>query len=331
MAGSIILEQKTARAGAAAGTGSKRERLYIFPTRHGLMFAAMLAVMLVGAVNYTNSMAYMLTFMLGSLFMVAMLHTYRNLHGLIVTVGDAKPVFAGTTAQFPIIFDNRDGRARASIQIQPVLKWELFKRPADPVLETARIEECQLQRTSLAIPAPRRGHLKPGWLRLYSMYPLGLFRAWSYIDPAAACVVYPRPHGNPRLPGLTEDTTLDRAGTQAGTDDFTGFRQYRAGDSIRNIGWKILARGQGVLVKKFSGSGAKRLVLNWEQTSYLNDVEARLSQLTLWVLRAEQQDLRYGLELPGLSIEIDHGENHKHRCLRSLATYGEHKGEQPEL
>ena len=93
MTESVILEQKAPQTGSASALLSRRQRLYIFPTRHGLVYAVMLAVMLLGAINYTNNMAYMLTFMLGSLFMVCMLHTYRNLRGLIVTVSEARPAF----------------------------------------------------------------------------------------------------------------------------------------------------------------------------------------------------------------------------------------------
>jgi len=323
MADSIILEQKLVQSGVISGTGaSTRERLYIFPTRHGLVYTSMLAVMLVGAVNYTNSMAYMLTFMLGSLFMVCMLHTYRNLRGLIVVCSDAKPVFAGDMARFPVVFDNRFGHSRTSVNIDPSPKWELFKRPGNKGIESARIEAGQMYRDSLPMQTASRGYLHPGRLRIYSIYPLGLFRAWSYLKSISSCIVYPTPHGDPRLPGLTEDPSLDQAGAQAGTDDFTGFRHYRPGDSIRNIDWKNMAREQGVLVKKFSGSGARRLVLQWDQTGQLKDIEARLSQLALWVIKAEQGGLRYGLVMPDSQIEIDNGEAHQHHCLRSLATYG---------
>jgi uncharacterized protein (DUF58 family) len=282
----------------------------------------MLAVMLLGAVNYTNNMAYMLTFMLGSLFMVCMLHTYRNLHGLIVTVSEARPVFAGEYARFPVVFDNRQGMQRININVDiwPT-RWKT--KPANAAgIRDARIDARQMYRDTLPVPTSQRGYLRPGRIKIHSTYPLGLFQTWSYLQGLSQCLVYPRPQGNPVLPALMEDISLDQAGSLSGTDDFTGFRHYRSGDSIRNIDWKIYAREQGLLVKKFSGSGARKLVLHWDQTAHLQDIEARLSQLSLWVLRAEQADLRYGLVLPGIRLDINNGEAHQHTCLRELALYG---------
>jgi len=323
MADTVILEQKLSPADAATGHAhSRRQRLYIFPTRHGLVYASMLAVMLLGAVNYTNNMAYMLTFMLGSLFMVCMLHTYRNLRGLIVSASEAKPVFAGEVALFPVVFDNRSSPARSNINIDVWPSgWNARRAEGKGIVQT-RIEAGQMHRDFLPVQTVRRGYCRPGRLKVHSSFPLGLFQSWSYLDCKSACVVYPKPLGDPGLPYLTEDTSQDQAGKLSGTDDFTGFRQYRPGDSIRNIDWKIYAREQGLLVKRFSGSGAQKLVLHWDQTAHLPDTESRLSQLTLWVLRAEQSDLRYGLALPGVQLEINHGEAHQQQCLRQLAIYG---------
>jgi uncharacterized protein (DUF58 family) len=320
MADSIILEQKPFQ--NRIGSGSVRQRLYIFPTQHGFVFATMVAVMLMGAVNYTNSMAYMLTFLLGSLFMVSMLHTYRNLRGLVITGNNASPVFAGEVAEFPVVFDNRDGPGRISIHMHP--RTGRQKRKTLPLgIEYTKINPGQICRNSLPVQTRQRGYLSPGRLKIHSTYPLGLFRAWSYMNCRSTCLVYPKPEGDPRLPSLSEYSSQDQRGEQAGTDDFTGFRHYRPGDSIRNIDWKILAREQGVLVKKFSGSGARKLILHWDQTSHLGSIEKRLSQLALWVIRAEQYGLHYGLELPGGRLDPGLGEHHQHLCLTMLATYGQ--------
>jgi len=327
MTDSIILEQKPGSPGTTVAADiSKRQRLYIFPTQHGLVYAVMLAVMLLGAVNYTNNMAYMLTFLLCSLFLVCMLHTYRNLRGLIVASSDAKPVFAGDVALFPIMFDNRAGNLRNGIAIQAWPKRWIISKKLSKGIENIRLEPAQLYRDFLPVKANARGYLRPGRLRIHACWPLGLFRTWSYLQSNSTCIVYPKPQGDQALPYLTENATLDQTGDQSGTDDFTGFRHYQPGDSIRNIDWKILAREQGLLVKKFSGSGARQLILQWDQTGHLADVEARLSQLALWIIKAEQNGLRYGLHMPGIQIEVNHGENHQHRCLSLLATYGINTG-----
>lgn len=320
MSNSIILEQKTL--GSQISKSIDRKRLYIFPTQHGLVFAIMLVVMLLGSVNYTNSMAYMLTFLLGSLYLVCMLQTYKNLKGMALKISNAKSVFAEEIAEFPIVIINRTTTDRRSIYIHPWPKKRGKNRSRYQGKEFPNITPGEMHRGILPVKTQLRGRLQPGRLRIYSVYPLGIFRAWSYMNCTSNCVVYPKPEGSTELPLFSEDPMRDHFGEQSGADDYIGVRQYRSGDSIRNIDWKAVAKEQGVLVKKFAGSGARQLVLHWEHTRNIGDVEKRLSQLALWTIIAEQQGLRYGLELPDYKISIGNGDTHRHQCLKALAEYG---------
>ncbi|MCF5826515.1 DUF58 domain-containing protein, partial [Pseudomonas syringae] len=58
-------------------------RIFIMPTRTGLIFMLVLVLMLLVAINYQNSLAYGLTFLLMSIGVLAILHSYRNISGLI--------------------------------------------------------------------------------------------------------------------------------------------------------------------------------------------------------------------------------------------------------
>src|SRR5690606_7042062 len=62
-------------------------RIFIMPTRTGATFALVLFLMLLVAINYQNSLAYGLTFLLMSLSVLGILHTYRNVSGLILSAG----------------------------------------------------------------------------------------------------------------------------------------------------------------------------------------------------------------------------------------------------
>ena len=172
------------------------------------------------------------------------------------------------------------------------------------------------------IETRHRGYLNPGRLKIASCYPLGMFRAWSYLDPGRNCIVYPRPAGSPQLPAATEYAAELQLGKNTGTDDFTGFKPYRHGDSIRNIDWKAFAKEQPLQVKRFSGSGTSRLILSWDHCGSLSDIERRLSQLCLWVLIAERDGYQYGLDIPGTFIDLGNGDDHLYRCLAGLACYG---------
>ncbi len=316
----VILESLPAGSGAA--TGLQRKRVYIFLTRQGFLFVLLLLVMLLGAVNYVNSMAYLMTFLLGSLFMVCMLHTYRNLRGLVVRCSDAEPVFAGEQARFPLLFDNRDGAERMALHVRTTTRPARGKRAlATQATLNLSLVANEPGRRQLEVPAPQRGTLQLDRLIIETRYPLGLFRAWSYLD-GPRCTVYPRPGGSHALPPSQELETDSDAGRRPGSDDFAGFAAYRAGDSIRRIDWRALAREQGLLVKRFSGSGGRRLILSWGLLPDAMPVEARLSQLCRWVLEAERREFHYALALPGAGIDSDIGDEHRRACLVALAHFG---------
>ncbi len=300
-----------------------RQRVYIFLTRQGLIFLVMQIVMLLGAVNYNNSMSYILTFLLSSLYMVCMLHTYRNLRGLILSTPATRPIFAGETALFPLLVDNRTGQSRISLDIVPYPKHRNKEQPANPVNATLTVNVAagELQGNKLPVPTYKRGIKHLGRIRISSTYPLGLFRAWAYVETGQSCTVYPKPEGKTQLPIFSLHDSEEQLGAGTGTDDFTGFKPYRPGDSIRKIDWKALAREQGLLVKRFSGSGTNKLVIHWDHCSHLHNTEQRLSQLCLWVIEAERQGFHYSLDIPGSYISLGNSESHKHQCLRSLATY----------
>ena len=75
-----------------------RHRIYIVPTRYGYGYGLLLVVMLLGAMNYSNSMAFALTFLLAGLGLLGMHHTHANLLQLRLRVGRVAPVFAGEEA-----------------------------------------------------------------------------------------------------------------------------------------------------------------------------------------------------------------------------------------
>lgn len=294
-----------------------RRRIYILPTREGWLFAALLLIMLLGATNYSNSMAFMLTFLLAGLGTNAMWHTHRNLLGLEVIRGEAAPVFSGQEARFPLVLRNPTDRPRAALALQ----WG----DAPPAL--VDVPARGHARAELVVPTRARGLLRPGRFRLYSRYPLGLFQAWSWLEFDMAALVYPRPldAGRPLPRGAAAAGPAQGAGS--GAEDYSGLRAYRPGDAPRHIAWKALARSDQLLTKDFSGGGRQELWLDWEAVEE-PDPERRLSVLCHWVLAAEASGLRYGLRLPGTELAPGSGELHRGRCLRRLALFPQRGGGQ---
>lgn len=288
-----------------------RQRVFILPTRYGLMFAAVLFLMLLGSINYNLSLGFALTFLLGSMALVSILHTYRNLAQLTVQTGKTAPVFAGQQASFSLCLDNRSATERLAVGLTRE------NQPPQFVDIRAGATVC----AALSLPAPRRGILRLGRFTLFTLFPLGLFRAWSSLALETSCIVYPQPD-NARLPQLANaQGSGEKAIDAEGSDDFRGLRSYRPGDSLRHVAWKAMARGQGMLTKQFSGSARPELWLDWADLGSM-ETEARLSRLCRWVLDAQETGLSYGLRIPGATVEPGNGEAHRRACLEALALFG---------
>lgn len=291
-----------------------RKRVYILPTRQGIAFASALLVMLLGAMNYNNSLAYLLTFLLTSLALVSMLHTYRNLAGLRVSALPADAVFAGSPARFPVLVDNPLGPRRDGVVLSEA------RRDGDVVLHLDLERGGQAQ-AELPVATRARGWRVLERACIASRAPFGLFRAWYRVPLGVRALVYPAPAGDQPLPRSVAEARDEQGHGGSGRDDFAGLREFRRGDSPRHVHWKAAARGGVLPVKHFEGAATVDVVLRLDDVQAA-DTEAALSQLAAWVLRADASGLHYALVLPGVRLPPASGPGHRDACLRQLALFG---------
>ncbi len=294
-------------------------RVYIVPSRLGLLFGGTLAILLVGSINYALSLGFALTFLLAGMGIAAMVQTTRNLVRLSVRGGRSEPVFAGDVARF------RLGMANAGDFDRPEI---LVRHLGSGAQQTVDIAAAASVEAMLEVPAQRRGWLPLGRVMLETRFPVGLFRAWSTIEPDSRCLVYPRPE-SAALPPLAPSAQAGGARAHAqGSDDFSGLRGYQPSDSPRHVAWKSAARSdalhtksEDLLTKQFAGDAIAELWLDLRDLPASLGLEQRLSRLAGWVLAAERAGARYGLRLPGTAIEPGRGEAHRATCLEALALY----------
>lgn len=289
-----------------------RTRVYILPTRFGYGFALLLLAMLLGAMNYSNNMAFMLAFLLGALWLIAMHHTHGNLVNVAVRSGPVDPVFAGDVAHFEIHVHNPARRERFSVSAG----W-----PRAGIATTTDLPAENYSVLKLPLAAEKRGWLPSRVFAISTEFPLGFFHAWTWLDLDMACLVYPKPARAGRLPPAARGNGGSMTGDRPGLDEFAGLRNYQRGDTPRAIHWKSFPKLQVPMVKQFQETLDRELWLDWDELPEL-DVEARLSQLTRWVLDAEAGQLSYGLRLPGTRHLPSRGPAHERACLRALALHG---------
>ena len=284
--------------------------IFIFPTKTGFAFTLLLLALLLGAVNYENSLIYGLTFWLGSVFFVTIFYTFRNLSGITLELKKCGKGFVDEDIEFIVKVTRPEKSKREGIQ----LGW-----PDEPK-QWAELYESESTSVHLFAKAKQRGWLNPSRLLIETYFPLGLLRAWTWIDLDARTIVYPKPiFDNPPHINLGGDEEGHLTHRQ-GSDDFYDMRCYQPGDSPRHILWRSYARQDELIVKKFAAYADSRLILDWYQVS--GDTESRLSRLTGMALNAYRSEKEFGLILPNLELKPNAGKAHLNHVLRELALYG---------
>ena len=181
-----------------------RQRIYILPTRFGLALAALLAAMLIGALNYNSNLALAFAFFMISLALVAMHHCHRNLSGLSVDVNLESDAFAGVDAVFYFMLRNESSLERSGLEVS--LEGE------QPARATASVPARSDERLALAVPVGARGVHRWDHVQVRTAHPFGWFRAWTYVHTSLTAFAAPRPEGNRPLPSAAGSGRSPRTG-----------------------------------------------------------------------------------------------------------------------
>lgn len=302
-----------------------KPRIYILPTKFGYLLAFILFVMLLGAINYSNSMAHLLVFLLVSLCHIAMLYTHKNIAKIKLKYASAEPVFMGESAQFNVVLDNQSDND--VYQVKLALKkassakqsWFSFLSGFENKNTLPHIQARQTATATVQRKPIKRGYQALGKVRISSHFPLGLFVSWTQFDSSDTVLVYPRPIGELPLPSSLGDGEQSISSSSPGHDDFAGFKKYRSGDPHHAIAWKSLAKNDVLRTKQFTTAQNQRCIIRWEDAQGYTEV--RLSQLCKWLVEADKQQCSIRLELPKQIIDFGVGQQHLQSCLTALALY----------
>jgi uncharacterized protein (DUF58 family) len=290
-----------------------RRTVYIIPTGFGLFFALIVLVCVAGGLNYNNNLALLFAFLFAALGSQSMLLTFRNLSGLCLAEVQAAGTFAGQPLELTCTLQTRDDVPRTSLNLRvgdAVQRFELAMAP--------RVLLRLLQPTS------RRGWHRPDFITVWTVWPFGLFDAWSYLYPEQRVLIWPRMEVDP--PPLPWRNSGARGRErEGGDDDIRGLRPYVSGDPMRRVAWKRSAARTDLLVRQFESPAQPELSLDIGALTQL-PWEKRIERLSAWIDVAWRNNLAYRLILPARTLGPDQGEAHRRRCLDALAELPEVAG-----
>jgi uncharacterized protein (DUF58 family) len=189
-------------------------------------------------------------FVLSSLLLGAMaggaLIPLSMVRGLHVERRGPPEAFMGDRIPIDLVIENRSRGTRLSVTVR-----DPHVAPTTAFVDAIRAGERVKVRTIRL--AARRGIVEAATVEVASTAPFGVAEARRTIESAGRIVVFPRivPLGRlPFLEGVAARPSLLGPGAQRGDgQEFLGVREYRYGDSPRNVHWPSTAR-RGTLVVK---------------------------------------------------------------------------------
>lgn len=289
-----------------------QNRVYVLPSRPGVLLAATLLLLLATAINYQLNLGYLLTFLLAGCAMVSLQLAHSTLRGLELKLVAPEPQFAGASVLLKIKLHNPGRLTRYSIglAVWGSGQWAWTNVPAQG--------EAALQ---ISVASRQRGVHPVPLLTAETRFPMGSFRIWCLWRPASELLLYPTPEAPcPPLPaGETRGREAAGSGRLA-SGDFEGVRAYHAGDPLKLVLWKKAAKTGELVSRDRHQTQSQQLWFDLRNTG-LTQPEQQLARVCAWVLRADQLNLDYGLRLGAREIAVGRGEAHKKRCLESLARY----------
>ncbi len=306
-----------------------QRNIYILPTRAGLTFALTLVVMLLASINYQLNLGYALTFLLAGAGLVSMHLTHGNLRGLTLHLRPPAPVFMGDAALLEVVVSN-PGQQRFGLGLRFDDRSTVV---SDRAAAAAGITWCDAPTQGqagahLSLRPGRRGWQPLPALVLETVFPLGLFRAWTVWRPAARLLAWPRPElPAPPLPPAEATQGDTRQSLRGAGSELDGVRPWRRGDSMRQVAWKKVARSGELVSRETLGQPQQELLLPWSAAAGAagngapGDAEQRLSRLAAWVLQAEHSGRVYAVQLPGARLPMGRGDSHRRAALDLLAQH----------
>lgn len=290
----------------------KLRQAYILPTLKGLYYIVTLVVMFIWSTNYGLSLGFILLFLALMVFLVFAVFTVRNITNLRLQAVATNPTFLNESPKFSLRVEKLEALDKVSLSAVRNNQRSNVVSLIEDKDDLFKIPDSQL----------KRGLHVLDYVKIETMYPLGLFRSWFWLKVDETLLVYPTPKGKLPIPlVLKSQGHKDKHQVNFGSEDFFGLREYQFGDSLKHIVWKK-SQGNQVMAKQFADNAGESCELDFNNPQLAQmALEEKISQLTLWVLNAEKQGLNYKLVLPTKVSGYGRGGEHMRRCLKELACF----------
>jgi len=296
--------------------------VFIMPTKFGFIYLFFVLLLFILGTNYQNNIVLLLSYLLASLFITVMMHSFYNFAHLSFKSTAIQTGFANQDVIFPITIITEKERFDLTFSFSSSQKHINNRN------NHIHITQCDIGVNKLELPCfcDKRGVYTLGRVKVSSEYSLGLFVTWTQLDFGHQAIVFPKAKGintsYRQLSGVAEDNCSEQNGLfqDEDGDDFSELKTYLSGEPLSRIAWKQLAKGQGKYSKQYQ---TQENNVKWLKLSDMPmcDLETQLQFLSFLIIEYGQMNQKFGLLLGNIKILPSVGPNHQQKCLTALANY----------
>ena len=306
--------------------------VYIFFSREGLLFAVLLVITFIAGINYGNNLVLGLCFYLISVWLISFHVTFAHISGLKVQLMEVTMAEAGAPVWVTLQLRSESRQPRRQLLFSFEQTDSTIGKKANKKIKynvngqhsvlVTRLQDEQIIR--LPAQTHHRGQFELPRLKIKTVYPLGIMRAWSYVYFVRTAWVYPK------LEAFDWQTQYSVASLEdlptggqyrQGQDDFERLDNYIEGESLARVSWGHVARGQGMFTKHFADPVGDEQTLDYVDMPAAHH-EQRLAQMAYGAIKLGELGVPFNMRLPNdmpSDIPMGEGDGFAQTCLLRLA------------
>ena len=270
----------------------KQSQIFILPNRYGLYAGFLVLASFAMGYKVQNNFILLGVIFLFLVFMLSLIASVRNIQGLQVDI-HLEPYYFADGVQHIRLALRKD---------QPAFNLKLCGPMGDIPLDLSN------GATSLLVPvgALARGVYDVPPLKVETLFPFGIARAWSWLRPPGTIVVAPMPNqqavqayprGNPAASAQLAEQKRQQNNF---ADELGDLRDYGPSDPPGRIDWKRYAATRETMVRDHGLDTQGEMILRQPK----GDLESSLSYLSGGLLVAERIGAPARMTLLGAEYQI---------------------------
>ena len=272
----------------------------VFIYQQGYLYLVLIFITFVAGVNYANNLILGFCFLISAVLCVSFYLTFKQLHDLKIELIADDVGQVGHSLNLHFYFQQQQLRPR-------YLYIKAGSQFAKVYLN------AQKQQFTLPFYVEQRGKFDYPIIQIYSVYPFGLVRAWTYLYHQHSAWVAPKAEF------YSSENKYHLNRFEPDMDEFRELRNHQTGDSLQAVSWKQFARGQGLYVKVFEQYQDEHSIEIHYEHMPTQSHEEKLELMMGVVEQCEQQQYAYSLHLPQAELPRGAGEEQLRKAKQLLA------------